>query len=188
MFNKKELQEIKDLIENNHKQTNQKIDLISETLSHNIKDVSELRSMISRSNHEFVEKTNQLEIELEKIITLSDNFSRCVNSFDSMKHKISDLIQSKISEMLDKETANINSKLESLNNIEEEFTSFMDEVNSIKEQLSKFNKISKEIKEVDFTLDKHTSLIQKIEKRKIHLEDENDKLKSLLAKMKRNRR
>ncbi|MBW3021138.1 hypothetical protein KY334_07625, partial [Candidatus Woesearchaeota archaeon] len=106
---------------------------------------------------------------------------------DSMKHKLSDIIETKVTNMIDKEIINLNSKLKNLDNIEKEFDNFVNEVNKLKEELSKFNKISKEIKEVDFTLEKHTGLIQKIERKKIYLEEENEKLKSLMARMKRHK-
>ena len=131
--------------------------------------------------------SEHIEEEMSKVVDVISGFEKSMASFDNVKNRLDTLLYDKINEFIDRELASIRKKLGVFDDVEDRFKALVGEVTALKMELAKFNAIAGNIKEVDFSLHKHAKELELQDKTKIDLERENDRLKSIMAKMKRQR-
>jgi len=192
MFNKKEIQEVKEVIENNKKESDENLSLILKTLETNSTKVNnfqtEIKEDIQNIKQDQTESSKKLQKETNKIIELTNTFERSISSFENTKNRLDDMLYKRIEDLFETELNSLHNKMKEFSGIEEDFTKLVNEVNTLKDQIKKLNNISKEIKEVDFTLNKHINNIKEVDRKNQELHEQNEDLKSKMAKMIRNRR
>lgn len=187
MFNGKQFQEIKELLE----KTNLRIDELTSQVRESGQEMDELKhhftDEVNNLKDQSLEKTFQLSKELKNLQEQTQKFQRCVGTFENLKSNLDDVLTSKITSMAEFEIRKVKESLSNLNSVENDFKALVIEVNDLKNEINKFNTISKGIKEVDFTLNKHVQEIEQVDRKKFELEQENERLKTMMARMKRNR-
>lgn len=192
MFGGKQLEEIKEILENNQKETSSKIDELTSSVKENHSQISSLSSRFSEELSKVEEENKELkkrfDEELGSLVDMIGEFERSIASFNNIKNRLDEVLYRKINEIADTELNSVRKRLSEFNTIQDDFSELVTEVNKLKSQISKFNQISENIKEVDFTLSSHKKDISHAERAKLQLEQENDRLKSMMAKMKRGAR
>lgn len=188
MFGGKQLEEIKEI----SKSHSDSISELKELIEANRKDISEMKELVIDEITEMNKKNEDISIrlddELGRLVKMAGEFERSVASFNNIKNRLDDALYKRIQDIAESELMLVRKKLTDFKGIEEDFTKLVAQVNRLESELGKFNKITANINEVDFSLQKHARDLQMADKRKLQLERENDMLKSLMAKMKRNQR
>ena len=184
MFNTKQINELKEelnkSIEDLKNNTNAKLDENSNT-------IKEIYSSISELKEDNAESAEKIRSELEEINTLKAEFETALRRLGSTSRNIEDNIAAEVKEIAEKEIEAIKTSSKRFKNVEEELANLLARINNLQLELSKFVSISQQIKLVDFTLEKHYEDMNKSEKERIQLINENERLKSLMARMKRSR-
>lgn len=188
MFNKKIEQDMQQFKED----VKSKISSMSSSLHQRIKEqemsFSEIRSRIGSIQEKNLENAEKLKQEMQEICSIKSEFETSLNRINSISRSIEKTAASEVRKVADEEIERMRAGSAKLRDAEDDLNDMLEGINSINMEISKFLDISKQIRLVDFTLKSHQQDIQNYEKEKIRLLDENEKLKSIMAKMKRNRR
>lgn len=184
MFNKKELTELKEKI-------TEKLEGFSSTFNQrmleqesSLEKLSSTINGLNQSNQEVIEK---VKTELNAISNLKDNFESVLNKLNSINKTIELTATSEIKEVAEKEINSIKDSAKKFREVEEDLSKVLLNINDTNMEISKFIDISNQIKLVDFTLKQHKDDLTNNEREKIRLMEENERLKSLMGKMKRNK-
>ncbi len=129
----------------------------------------------------------KLSEALERLDERVAEFGKSVASFNNIKNRIDDMLYKRIKEIADEEIAAVRKRISEFSSIEAEFKSMSSEMARMRLEMAKWNAISSQVKETDFSLQKHAKELQLADSRKLELERENENLKSILSKMKRAR-
>jgi hypothetical protein len=114
-------------------------------------------------------------------------FEKSVASFDNIKNRIDDVLLLKVKEITEVELNAVKSRMAEFTSLQESFKALQDEMVRMRAELSKWNAISSQVKEIDFSLQRHAKELELADNRKLELEKENENLKDILSKMKRSR-
>jgi len=187
MFGSKQFDKIVERLDSIDK----KIDDINTISNQNHNEIKVLKTNFSNEFGFLKDQVLKISYELTKELKIineeSSRLKKCVNSFDSIKNRVDSMLMDKLNKLVDVEIKAVKEKFLEIDSVEKNYKSLIDELSKLESNIQKFNNISSNIKEVDFTLNKHMNDISQVEKKKILLEQENDRLKSIMAKMKRNR-
>ena len=185
MFNnKKEInqlrQELTDHLVNLSTDLNKKLQNHENSLT----NLYELIKELKQNNINSEEKVKQ---ELEEIDNIKSNFETALNRINSTSKNIEETAAINVREVAEKEIESIQRNSKQFRNLEKDIRSIVEKINVLQLEISKFISISQQIKLVDFSLKTYKEEISKTEKERINLINENERLKSIMAKMKRNR-
>jgi chromosome segregation ATPase len=126
---------------------------------------------------------DQYEKELQRINDLSNQLNKRIESFKILENKIS-------KKLIEEASLEINKQLNSLFVTTNKYLQFEESLLKVDKNIStinnKFEFISNNINETDFQLNKLMNNIVKEDENKLKLIYENDKLKKLISKMRRN--
>ena len=188
MFGGNKIEEVKEILNTNNKELATKIDSLTSTIESNSNQLSELKEKFEEEISHIKEKNDEISIrfdeELNHLVNLAGEFERSIASFNNIKNRLDDILYKKINEIADTEINSVKKRLSEFDNIQDDFTGLVNEVNSLQVQIKKFNEISENIKKVDFTLHSHARDLTKADRVKLEVEKENERLKSIMAKMK----
>ena len=184
MFNKKEIGELKEEI------TTQLSNLSSsfnQRLQNNENALSNLKNALIELKDKNETVTAEIKKDLQEINSIKSGFESALNRINSVSRNIEETASLSVKEVAEKEIESIRISSKQFRNLQEELNELVSTVNDIQLELSKFISISQQIKLVDFTLQKHEQEMSKTEKERLDLRNENERLKSIMARMKRNR-
>jgi methyl-accepting chemotaxis protein len=184
MFNKKEINELREEI-------TKKLDEIraefSTRLEQNSDALKELHSIISELKEDNTTVAEQVKKDLEEINEIKSNFESTLNRITSTARNIEETTSMHVKEVADKEIETIKASSKQFRGIEEELRKTTDSINDLQIELAKFISISRQIKLVDFSLKKHEEDMSRSERERMDLINENERLKTIMARMKRGR-
>lgn len=180
MFNKKEIQEIAEKLEETKQEFSKKLE--EQTIA--IKEISSSLESIKDNN---LAASETITAELEQLSALKYNFEKILNKLNSISKSLELTAASAVKEVADEEINSIRSSAKKFKEEEEKIKETLSRINEINMEISKFITISQQIKLVDFTLQKHQEDIHDYEQEHARLLDENERLKLIMARMKRNR-
>ena len=184
MFNKKEIEELKNSV------TEQLT-----ALSHNINqrfeqtdsDMSQIKVRIDEVQENNTNAADKIIQQLNEINRLKSEFENALNRIKSVSRNIEETAAISVKDVAEKEIETIKAHSKKFRDLEDELKGTTLSVNQLQMELAKFVSISQQIKLVDFSLTKHQEEMSKSEKERMQLINDNERLKSMMAKMKRNR-
>lgn len=127
-----------------------------------------------------------LNEKITEIDSLRNNFENSLQNFNSIRNRLEELFVSRIVNLVDAETAKVKEKINSFESLENEFKNLTGGIKDIKEEIDKFKIISSQVKTSDFSLQKYAKELQEMDSEKLRLMRENDNLKTIIAKLRRN--
>ena len=184
MFNKKEISELKEEITSQLSTLNSNI---NQRLQNNENTLSNVKNALIELKENNQAVTSEIKKDLAEINSVKSAFESALNRINSVSRNIEETASLSVKEVAEKEIESIRISSKQFRNLQEELNELVSSVNEIQLELSKFISISQQIKLVDFTLQKHEQEMSKSEKERIDLINENERLKSIMAKMKRSR-
>ncbi|RME54297.1 hypothetical protein D6777_04255 [Candidatus Woesearchaeota archaeon] len=187
MFNKQELEDIKESLEEISKnmfvlkQTNeelkQKIQSNEELLTSLLNTVKEINAL---NNTKLVE-------ELKEIAVLRQKFSKAVASFELLHQKIYDRLYTGLNETLKNHQNELKSTTESYKATMPKVKEINDTFSIVIEEVNKFKTIAKTLKETDFELVNHQKNLERLDREKLYLLKKIDTLERMIGKYRRNK-
>jgi len=183
MFNKKEISDLKEEVSKQLEDLRSSISLKSESHSKSSQELHNLLLEIKDENRHNVEK---LKGDMFEILKLKNEFETSLHRIQSVSRTIEDRAAESVRQVAEKEIEVINYTTKQFRNMESELRSVADKINLLNQELSKFVSISQQIKLVDFSLKKYQEEIKSSERERTEILNENERLKSIMAKMKRN--
>jgi methyl-accepting chemotaxis protein len=184
MFNKKEFAELKEEFNSKfselHSQFNSRIVEQNKFL----KEFAVAFAELQQTNGLSAEKIKK---DLEEVNSIRQSFETTLNRLNSVSKNIEETAAMNVKEVAEKELESIKASSKQFRGIENEMKSILENVNSLQLEISKFLSISHQIKLVDFTLKRHEEDLSSSERERMALRNENEELKSIMARMKRNK-
>lgn len=184
MFNKKEINELKEEVTKKLDETKQEF---SNKLVENSKVIDELHNIIRELKENHSVSAENIKKELEEINSIKSEFERALNRVSSMNSVIESTTASSVREVAEKEIESIKASSRQFRNLEEELKEITERISEMQLEISKFISISQQIRLVDFSLKSHQEDLRNFERERTELLEENERLKTIMAKMKRNR-
>lgn len=186
MFNnKKEIDDLK-------QEMTDQLSALSTNLNQRLNDhedsLSALKDVISELKANNSQITEKVKIDLKEINSIKSEFQTALNRLVSVSRTIEETAASNVKEVAEKEIETIQRSSRQFRDLEEELRAIVRKINTLQLEISKFISISQQIRLVDFTLQKHQEEMSKTERERMHLINENENLKSMMAKMKRGMR
>ena len=131
-------------------------------------------------------------LQLNGIRKTNEDLKSEVFEFKSIK---ADIKSKLVGELMDgfrseirKESAKLETDVKHFNELKTELSTLVSQFSSVEGEIAKFKLIAGQISAGDFELQRHARELQKNDKEKLQLMQENDNLKRLLAKERRGRR
>ena len=184
MFNNKEITELKE-------EMTTQLSNLSSTFNQMMQSNENAMSNLKNAIAELKDKNESVTVEIRKdladINNIKSEFQQALNRINSVSRNIEETASMNVKEVADKEIESIKASSKQFRGLESELNELVEKVNEIQLELSKFISISQQIKLVDFSLQKHQEEMSKTEKERLDLRNENERLKSIMAKMKRGR-
>ena len=183
--NKKELEELKESIS---AQISGLGSSINQRLTEHENSLEKLNTQIDdiRERNNII--TDKIRRDLKEIADIKTNFTTALNRVEALSRNMESSIHVSVKEIADKEIENIKCSVKQFKDVEMDLKNIVEVTNDLQLELSKFLSISQQINLVDFSLKSHKEDIENYERERSRLSDENERLKSIMAKMKRNRR
>jgi len=188
MFNKKELEEIKKQINSLGSKAEENNIELKEKQSKNEELLNLMLTKILKLEENQNYFSNKLKEETQKIQELNENFEKSLGSFKVLQNTASKKL---LEETNTEIKTQLNSLMKTANNYRQIETNLLDTkgiLESLNVEINKFNMISKDIKKTDFQLANYVDKVTEIDKEKLRLMQENDRLKKLISKERRIRR
>ena len=184
MFNaKKDLESVRDGIRGHFDEIKDdfsvKLDETKNAIRELYKEIQELKG--TNINH-----NEQVKKDLLEINTLKNEFERALNKVQSMSYVIEETTKDSVREVAQKEIESIQANSAKFRELENELRATTQKIHYLQLEISKFISISQQINLVDFSLKSHKQDIEKYERERNDLMQENERLKTIMARMKRN--
>ena len=181
MFNKKEIQELKEELKQGLESLRTEFSLKLE------QHTSILTTQLSDIRETNTDSATQITKELVKINEIKSEFELTLNRLNSISRSIETNAATSVREVVEKEIESIKASSKQFRLAEEDLRQISNSINSLQLELSKFISISQNIKLVDFTLKQYQSEMSRSEKERRELINENEDLKSKMARIIRRR-
>jgi hypothetical protein len=182
-----EIKELKDLMLN----VSSKFDKHSKETSQKLSSQDEKIASILDSVNRLQEKTSvfgqKLDEETRKFIEYNDAFRKRIDSLKILEDKIS-------KKLLDDAVAEIKSQVQSLftttkeyQKLESDLKLISQSVSSIKPDIDKLHQIAGNLKPADFIMSEFAKRVTQADQEKLNLMRENERLKMIISKERRNK-
>lgn len=183
MFNAKK--DLEALREGTHSLLEQLKQDFSSKLEENKNAIRELYKLINELKENTLSHNETIKKDLLEINTLRSEFERALNRINSISSSIEDTAADRVREVAETHISSIQQSSSNYKELEQELKAIVAKIHTLQLEISKFVSISQQINLVDFSLKKHKDDLSNYEKEKNELINENERLKSIMAKMKR---
>jgi len=184
MFNnKKDLEAIREGVRSHFDEIKEDF---SSKLGLNKNAIRELYKEIQELKEANLNNNSQVKKDLLEINTLKSEFERALNRINSISSSIEDTAANNIREVVEKNIGSIQQSSTKFREMENEIRVIVGKIHTLQLEISKFISISQQINLVDFSLKNHKENIENYERERNELSQENERLKSIMARMKRN--
>jgi len=189
LIKKEHLEELRDSVKTNI------LELNNQLLEHK----QELQKNNQESFNMLLEKIQQLENkqntfgdsfddELYKINELSQQFESRINGFKLLEHRANKHLFEEVSLQIKSQIETLFNTTKKYQELESKMVKVQESISTLNEEISKFSNIAKEIKTADFQLSKFAKQVTSENQEKLSLMRENERLKLLISKERRNNR
>lgn len=137
---------------------------------------------VSKDQRKYIDEVHD---KLQQTLEVAHEFSLLTKKFDSMRNSLQTILESRFHTMIEDHTRSIKQKVNTFSDASEQLQNIVDGMQSVSDEFKKFELVAKSIKEVDFTLHKHSQDLIFAQKKIDRLTRENDHMKDLVAKMRR---
>jgi chromosome segregation ATPase len=182
MFNKKDVEEIKEQLSN----LSNKLSSLKENSNLQQDFNKELLNALSELKSNQSSYFSEMNKEVEEIVSLKDEFSKSVRTFELLHKRIYDQLYTRVHEVLREHTNNLKSTTESYNSTAPKVNEMLKTLDSLNSEISRFKVIAKNIREKDFELVNHQKNLERLDSEKLHLLKKIDSLQRVIGKSRRN--
>ena len=189
MFNKKELEEIKEQVDLLSKEIHGKFEQHQKNLlSHNAHTntiFNQIQTNISELQRKNFYFTDTFEEQVQKFKTLGDKLKSTIESFKLLENVASKKLMEEMQVSIENEIKNLSHTSNKYKELEEKLSATQKRLVKIEDQLDRFLELAGKIKESDFELSRYANELRRNDKEKLELMRENEKLKTLIARERR---
>lgn len=180
----------------NQEDIDEQLKLLTRKVKAAVKSIEEQETILKTSIKEVHILKEEQEQLATKTKTLVQNLEEATNKLNKttlelalFKPKLEKELIDKFSTTIEQELAHTTNKIHAESNgfnaAKDTFSKHIQTSKELHNEIKKFQDIAKNIKEKDFTLEKHAKEIEKRDGEKLRLMQKIDKLENMLAKMKR---
>jgi len=185
MFNKKEIQDLKQIFSKELSDIKKSIDRNTKVVeSLDLWPVEKAISDLKDKQSGVIKKT---EASLNELNKQKQRFEKMINNLKHSVEKASEVSYNKLQDSIAGSVNRLNLDITAFNNLKKDIQSISNDVLQTKFELEKFNAIAKSLKERDFELSKYQKSLLQQDQEKLRLMKEVEGLRRLIAKERRRR-
>lgn len=184
IFGNKEVSQLKQEFEKKLDDTKQELSSKLDATANYVKEIYELLQELKVYNENI---SGKIKKDLNEINLLKADLEKALNRINSTSRHIEETAALNVKEVAEREVNAIKMSSKRYRDVEGELEELARTVHDLQLELSKFVTISRQINLIDFTLKQHKEDIVEYEQEKNELVNENERLKTIMAKMKRMR-
>lgn len=182
MFNKKDVEEIKEQLSN----LSNELSSLKENSNKQSQQNQELLTLLSELKSNQSSYFSEMNKEVEEIISLKQEFSKSVRSFELLHKRIYDQLYTRVHEVLREHTNDLKATTDSYNSTAPKVNEMLETLNTLHSEIARFKAIAKHLRENDFQLVNHQKNLERLDNEKLHLLKKIDSLQRMIGKSRRN--